>query len=272
MTSGRPDPAGAPPKEKSENRRTLCDLRRLLLEGAIPASRLAADPRVGARRLAAVWERRAIRSGAEEERLAAMFELERAAWRAGTAVVAGIDEAGRGPLAGPVVAAAVAFPRECRIAGLRDSKQLRPDARARLLEAIIASGAAIGVGRAEVPEIDRLNIVGATRLAWLRAFEALDRPPALVLLDGNLPGRFPARQVTVVGGDATCASIAAASIVAKVNRDGVMAELDLRYPGYGFASHKGYATSSHFAALRRWGPTAEHRSSFLPQEFRAGLF
>lgn len=192
------------------------------------------------------------------------FVREREAWAAGIAPVAGVDEAGRGPLAGPVVAAAVVFSAECAIRHLGDSKQLSPRQREEVFAALAASGAAVGIGLAEVWEIDRFNIVGATRLAWSRAVAALPDPPALVLLDGPLQAPLPMPQLTVVRGDALCASIAAASVAAKVTRDRLMLDLDRLYPAYGFASHKGYATPRHLEALRRHGPSPVHRRGFLP--------
>lgn len=207
-----------------------------------------------------------IRRQAEALRLAEMFAPEREAWAAGIAPVAGVDEAGRGPLAGPVVAAAVVLPRERHIQGLRDSKRLSPRRRDQVYEEIVSSGAAVGVGVAEVWEIDRLNILGATRLTWSRALDALGLTPALVLLDGNARAAISIPQRTIVRGDARCASIAAASVVAKVTRDRMMVALDAAHPGYGFARHKGYATAAHLAALRRLGPTPVHRRAYLPAE------
>jgi ribonuclease HII len=197
-------------------------------------------------------------------RVAELFAPEREAWAAGMMPVAGVDEAGRGPLAGPVVAAAVVFPCEQHVQGLRDSKRLSPRQRERVYDAIVTSGAAVGVGVAEVWEIDRLNILGATRLAWNRALDALGLTPALVLLDGNARASISIPQRTIVRGDAQCASIAAASVVAKVTRDRMMVALDAAHPGYGFARHKGYATAAHLWALRRLGPTPVHRRAYLP--------
>lgn len=178
--------------------------------------------------------------------------------------MAGLDEAGRGPLAGPVVASAVIFPCERPIPNLRDSKQLTPRMREAVFDAIRASGALVGIGIADVTEIDRLNVLGATKLAWGRAVASLGQVPALVLVDGNVRAPISVPQVTLVRGDQCCASIAAASVVAKVTRDRLMVELDLNEPRYGFARHKGYATPQHLAALRRWGPTPVHRRAFLP--------
>lgn len=194
----------------------------------------------------------------------ALFTREREAWAQGISPVAGLDEAGRGPLAGPVVASAVIFPCERPIPNLRDSKQLTPRMREAVFDAIQASGALIGIGIADVTEIDRHNILGATKLAWGRAVASLGQVPALVLVDGNVRAPLSVPQVTLVKGDQHCASIAAASVVAKVTRDRLMAALDLHEPRYGFARHKGYATPQHLAALRRWGPTPAHRRAFLP--------
>lgn len=185
---------------------------------------------------------------------------------AGISPVAGLDEAGRGPLAGPVVAAAVIFPGERSIPNLRDSKQLTPRMREAVFDAIRASGALVGIGVADVPEIDLHNILGATKLAWGRAVASLGVVPALVLVDGNVRAPLSVHQVTLVKGDQLCASIAAASVVAKVTRDRLMVDLDLRDPRYGFARHKGYATPQHLAAIRRWGPTPMHRRAFLPSD------
>jgi ribonuclease HII len=195
-----------------------------------------------------------------------LFSRERAAWAGGAGHVAGVDEAGRGPLAGPVVAGAVIFPEVRIILRLNDSKRLRPAEREALYDEIVASGAAIGIGVAGVDEINRYNILGATRLAWGRAVAALPLRPALILIDGNAGATFEARVETIVKGDACCASIAAASIVAKVVRDRLMADLDRQYPAYGFARHKGYATADHLDAVRRIGPTPAHRAAFLPAD------
>lgn len=196
----------------------------------------------------------------------ALFTREREAWAQGISPVAGLDEAGRGPLAGPVVASAVIFPSERPIPNLRDSKQLTPRMREAVFDAIQASGALIGIGIADVAEIDRHNILGATKLAWGRAVASLGQTPALVLVDGNVRAPLSVPQVTLVKGDQHCASIAAASVVAKVTRDRLMVALDRREPRYGFARHKGYATPQHLAALRRWGPIPAHRRAFLPPD------
>lgn len=177
--------------------------------------------------------------------------------------VAGVDEAGRGPLAGPVVAAAVVLDPRCIPDGIDDSKALtaakRADLHARLLDC-----ARIGVGIATVEEIDTINIFWATMLAMTRAVEALGFRPAMVLVDGNRCPNWDHQSTAIVGGDALCLSIAAASIVAKHRRDCMMVELDALYPGYGWHSNKGYSAKAHFEALRTLGPTPHHRRSFAP--------
>jgi len=177
--------------------------------------------------------------------------------------VAGVDEAGRGPLAGPVVAAAVVLDPDCIPEGLDDSKVLTAAKRA-ALHARLLECARIGVGIATVEEIDEINIFWATMLAMTRAVEALGLVPAMVLVDGNRCPNWSYQSRPIVGGDALCLSIAAASIVAKHRRDVMMAEYDLQYPGYGWKSNKGYAARVHQEALRRLGPTPLHRKSFAP--------
>ena len=182
-------------------------------------------------------------------------------------LTAGVDEAGRGPLAGPVIAAAVILDPARPIDGLGDSKALSEAARERLAPLIRARALAWAIGRAERAEIDALNILEATLLAMRRALLALAVRPAHVQIDGN---RAPALAdlgcsvETVVRGDATVAAIGAASILAKTHRDALMRELDRTCPGYGFARHKGYGTAAHLAALNRLGPSSEHRLSFAP--------
>lgn len=193
-----------------------------------------------------------------------MFTPERALREAGYSPVAGIDEAGRGPLAGPVVAAAVIFEGEPPLDGLDDSKKLTPIAREALAVRIRACARAFAVAEAAVWEIDRHNILQATRLAMRRAVEALDVRPGVLLIDGDRGIRSAIPQRTIVGGDARAACIAAASILAKVARDAIMVALDAEHPGYGFAQHKGYASPAHLARLRALGPCALHRRSFLP--------
>ncbi|MDG2534444.1 ribonuclease HII [Sphingomonas sp. HITSZ_GF] len=177
--------------------------------------------------------------------------------------VAGVDEAGRGPLAGPVVAAAVILDPRCVPEGIDDSKALTASKRERLCAEILAC-AQVGIGVASVEEIDTLNIFWATMLAMTRAVEALVHAPAFVLVDGNRCPNWGHQSHAVVGGDALCLSIAAASIVAKHRRDAMMIELDALHPGYGWASNKGYGARVHQEALRTLGPTPHHRKSFAP--------
>jgi ribonuclease HII len=189
------------------------------------------------------------------------FEMERAAGGR----VAGVDEAGRGPLAGPVVAAAVVLPSDLLpdlADRLDDSKKLTADRRLAAFLALRASAAEIGVGAASVGEILRLNILHASMLAMRRAVSRLRAAPDLALVDGNYPPKLDCAVRCVVGGDALCLSIAAASIVAKVVRDRAMARLALRCPGYGWETNAGYPTASHREALRRLGPTRHHRAAF----------
>ncbi|MSQ11332.1 MAG: ribonuclease HII [Dehalococcoidia bacterium] len=193
---------------------------------------------------------------------------ERQAWAEGHRRVAGLDEVGRGPLAGPVVAGAVVLPypvpERLLRCGIRDSKQLSPQARARLAPLIREHAVGAGVGLATSEEIDELGIVWATRQAMLRALESLAVRPDLLLIDAlPLPqAGIPFR--AIIHGDALCLSIAAASIVAKVARDRMMVEMDAEHPGYGFARHKGYGTAEHLASLARLGPTPQHRRTFAP--------
>jgi ribonuclease HII len=179
-------------------------------------------------------------------------------------LVAGVDEAGRGPLAGPVVAAAVILDELQPIKGLADSKRIGPVTRERLFDEIRARALACAIAEASADEIDRLNILQATLLAMRRAVEGLRLKPRRVLVDGN---RAPALELPVraiVKGDATVAAISAASILAKVHRDRLCVELDRTHPHYGFAAHKGYPTAEHLAALQAHGPCAAHRRSFAP--------
>ena len=189
---------------------------------------------------------------------------ERRLWRAGIEAVAGVDEAGVGPMAGPVVAAAVIFAPETFIRGVHDSKQLPAEKREELHDAIRERALAIGVGIAEVEEIDRYNVFWATMRASERALGALGRVPGHVLVDGRrIPGlRLP--QTRIVGGDRKSFCIAAASILAKVTRDRIMIAYDEQYPEYGFARHKGYCTADHMEILERLGPSPIHHRSFAP--------
>lgn len=194
--------------------------------------------------------------------------LEEALFSKGFSNVAGIDEAGRGPLAGPVVAAAVILPRDLRapwVPLVRDSKQITPAQRSEVYPHIVACARTYGLGACSPREIDRIGIASATRLAMARAIEMLDPAPDHLLIDALPLAGLPFSQTPVVRGDSLSLSIAAASIVAKVTRDRLMATVfEERFPGYGFASHKGYATPEHLDALYRIGPTAIHRRTFRP--------
>jgi ribonuclease HII len=191
-------------------------------------------------------------------------EFERAARLCGYRCIAGVDEAGRGPLAGPVVAAAVVLPTRCRLSGVDDSKQLSEGERDRWYAAILEQAVGVGIGSADVGEIDRLNILEATRLAMRRAIDQLVPRPDHLLIDAvTLPGiRISVRPI--IKGDLLSLSIAAASIIAKVTRDRLMAEYHDMFPEYDFLSHKGYATTGHLQRLMRHGPCSIHRRTFMP--------
>ena len=177
--------------------------------------------------------------------------------------VCGVDEAGRGPLAGPVFAAAVILPRGLAIEGLNDSKKLTEKRREQLFDEIISNAVAYGVASASELEIDEHNILQATFLAMRRAAEALAVRPGFALIDGNAAPGLSCPSRCIVGGDGKSASIAAASVLAKVSRDRYMQKLDEQYPQYHFAKHKGYPTREHYAALLKYGPAPVHRMSFL---------
>lgn len=198
----------------------------------------------------------------ERRRLDRLHLYEGRAHDAGHRLVGGIDEVGRGPLAGPVVAACVVVDGPLRLRGLNDSKQVLPELRASLAEEIKASVVAWAVGEACVEEINRLNIYWASILAMERALAALTVPPEYLLTDAVRIKTWAGPQEPVIKGDAKCASVAAASIVAKVHRDALLVALDAVYPQYGFAQHKGYASPQHIAALSAHGPCAEHRRAF----------
>lgn len=184
--------------------------------------------------------------------------------------ICGIDEAGRGPWAGPVVAAAVILPAKGRPKGLADSKQLTAEARDELAAAIRAC-AAVSVGLATPEEIDQINILQATHLAMRRAFEGLPERPSAALIDGNSAPDLPCDVEMIIDGDAIAPIISAASIIAKVERDRMMVTFCAQYPGYAFAKHKGYGTPEHQKALAELGPCAIHRRSFKPVRLAAGL-
>ena len=225
---------------------------------------LRQDARSGARALADVLERRARAECQEQARLDALFVLRARLLAAGARCVAGCDEVGMGPLAGPVLAAAVILGERPSLPGLDDSKRLSRAAREQIAARIHEQALAIGLGIVEPGEIDRLNIYRAGLEAMRRAVLALARAPDHVLVDARtIPGLVCA-QTAIVGGDALDGSIAAASIVAKVARDAIMRRLDERHPGWGLAQHMGYPTPQHLAALRRLGPSPVHRRSFAP--------
>lgn len=203
---------------------------------------------------------------------AAPYRFEAQAWRTGLTRVAGVDEAGRGPLAGPVVAAAVVIAPDRRVRGLADSKVLLPERREELFALIHERAVAVGVGIVDHLTIDRINILEATRVAMSQALAALALVPELIITDFVSLRACPCPQRNLVDGDARCASVAAASIVAKVTRDRLMRELDAEYPAYGFAKHKGYATAEHIAAIDRHGLCTLHRRSFVSAWRQGDLF
>lgn len=192
-----------------------------------------------------------------------MWEIENSLYSETVQLICGVDEAGRGPLAGPVCAAAVILPRDLQIHGLTDSKKLTDKKRRELFPVIQQQAVAFGIGLASEQEIDEINILQATFLAMQRALDQLGVKPDLALIDGNRETDFGLPVKTMVKGDSLSANIAAASILAKVTRDDIMIQLAQEYPEYGFEIHKGYGTKAHYAALAEHGPSAIHRRSFL---------
>lgn len=291
----------------------LRELRRLYVDEGRPLPRtleaqLRADGRAGARSLLEAVERRRHENRAEGQRLRHMLAYERELWAEGIGHVAGVDEAGMSPLAGPVYAAAVVIRPGTRLRGVDDSKKLNAKAREELALLIREEACAYCVARAEVEEIDSLNIYRAGLLAMKRAIEGLfepsgesapapgearasaateapskqepnfvvaarklTRPPGALLIDARRIPEIPLRQIPLVKGDQRSLSIAAASILAKTARDAHMVELDARFPGYGFARHKGYPAPEHYEALEKLGPCPAHRRSFAPVRKALGL-
>ncbi|EEG77230.1 ribonuclease HII [Dethiobacter alkaliphilus] len=248
------------------SRMTIGEINKYLAEAAPSAEELellSSDGRAGARSLAQRMLNKLEKERQERKRLLNMLKLERAAREKGFTYIAGVDEAGRGPLAGPVVAGAVILPDNFFLAGLNDSKKLTPQKREELYEAITSEAVAWSVGIGEVWEIDDINILQASKLAMYRALLTLSVKPDYALLDALELEELPFAQQGVVGGDGLSLSIAAASVVAKVTRDRLMCEQEKMYPGYGFSLHKGYPTAEHRSAIAKLGPCPIHRKSFL---------
>lgn len=199
----------------------------------------------------------------EDERLEGMLAYEKECYARGMELIAGVDEVGRGPLAGPVVAAAVILPKACKIPGLNDSKKIPKSKHKEIYEAVLQNAIAIGIGVKDNQVIDQVNIYEATKLAMMEAIGQLDPQPQHLLIDA-MKLDLPISQTSIIKGDANSLSIAAASIVAKVTRDQMMEDLDQLYPGYDFAQNAGYGTANHLAGLHKLGVTAIHRRSFEP--------
>ncbi len=230
---------------------------------------LSGDPRAGVRRILNAYFRRIEKDNKERLRVESMYEPESRFYREGIRYIAGIDEVGRGPLAGPVTVAAVILPAHWFAAGLNDSKQVTPAHREMLAEKIQGAAVACSVVSLSSEEVDRLNIYNATMTAMYKAVQQLPVPPEAVIVDA-MPLHFKVPVLSMIHGDARSASVAAASIVAKVTRDRMMKEYDSVYPGYGFAKHKGYGTAEHLEAIRRLGITPIHRRSFEPVRSMTG--
>jgi ribonuclease HII len=254
----------------------LSEIRRRYVERPRPLpaeleSILRKDPRASARAILAAVDRRRHENRSEGQRLRTILRYEGRLWAAGVTRVAGVDEAGMSPLAGPVAAAAVVFPPGTRIPYVDDCKRLDVGERDRLAPIIRAKALAWSVAFVEPEDIDRLNIYWAGIAAMTRALAGLALAPEHLLIDARKLRDVSTPQQAIVRGDQKSLSIAAASILAKTARDARMCELDARYPGYGFAKHKGYPVKAHFAALRKLGPCAVHRRSFAPVREALGL-
>jgi ribonuclease HII len=259
-----------------DERLTLAEIRRRYVEGSrsLPKeleAALRSDARPGAKAILAAIEKRRKENRAEGQRLRHLARYEQALWDRGLVLVAGVDEAGMSPLAGPVVAGAVILRPGARILGVDDSKKLDASERARLVIEIKAVAVSWGVGIVPPDEIDRVNIYRAGLLAMRRAVEALAATPEHLLIDARKLKELTIPQTAIIRGDSLSCSIAAASIVAKTTRDAIMDELDRVHPGYGFAKHKGYPVPEHVSAIERLGVCAIHRRSFAPVRKALGL-
>jgi ribonuclease HII len=257
-------------------RLSVAELRARYVDGerCLPEELEAAlerDERAGAREVLRLVRKRRGENRAEGQRLRHLLRFERELWARGVIHVAGVDEAGMAPLAGPVVAAACILPHDYRPRGVDDSKQLDRAERERLAVDIQRNAISWSVARAEVDEIDGLNIYRAGLVALVRAVRGLVTAPEHVLVDARKLEDLRVPQTPIIHGDALSLTIAAASILAKTARDALMAELDTAHPGYGFARHKGYPTAEHFDALRRLGACPVHRRSFQPVREALGL-
>lgn len=255
---------------------TLSELKARYVDEGRPLPReleaiLREDARPGAKKLLEQIEKRRRKNRAEGQRLRKLLRYETELWKQGIVHVAGVDEAGMSPLAGPVAAAAVILPPHHRLARVDDSKKLDAKTREALAVEIKQHAVAWAVGLVSPEEIDRVNIYRAGLLAMRRAVEALDPAPESLLIDARKLADVPIPQRAIVHGDALSISIAAASIIAKTTRDAIMRELDARYPGYGFAKHKGYPVREHYDALERLGACEVHRRSFAPVRKALGL-
>ncbi len=225
-------------------------------------SQYRTDERAGVQKLIASYEKKLAKFHKEQERLEKMLEFERK-YGDTFSCICGIDEAGRGPFAGPVVAGAVILPVGLKIEGLNDSKQVSPKRREELYDIIMDQAVSVGVGMASPGRIDEINILQATYEAMKHAVEDLDVVPDLLLNDAVTIPQIPIRQVGIIKGDGRSLSIAAASIIAKVTRDRMMVDYDEIYPEYGFAKNKGYGSKEHIEALKKYGPCPIHRSTFI---------
>lgn len=225
-------------------------------------SQYRTDERAGVQKLIDSYEKKLAKFHKEQERLEKMLEFERK-YGDTFSCICGIDEAGRGPFAGPVVAGAVILPVGLKIEGLNDSKQVSPKRREELYDIIMDQAVSVGVGMASPGRIDEINILQATYEAMKHAVEDLDVVPDLLLNDAVTIPQIPIRQVGIIKGDGRSLSIAAASIIAKVTRDRMMVDYDEIYPEYGFAKNKGYGSKEHIEALKKYGPCLIHRSTFI---------
>lgn len=252
--------------EKGSVKMKISEVKELLAGVPTPAQleKLRTDERSGVQKLLTAYDKRLAKEAAEKERFYQMLAYERRFYDQGAQYIAGVDEAGRGPLAGPLVIAAVILPQEVFISGLNDSKQLTAAKREKLYDEVLAKAVAVEVNIVSVSNIDTYNIYSATQRGMAEVLEHLSSKPNVALIDA-MPVRVKdVETISIIHGDALSASIAAASIVAKVTRDRIMERLDTLYPAYGFAHNKGYGSSAHMQAIAELGATRWHRRSYEP--------